>query len=275
MDIFPRIPVELKQLTQWCCWRYENDTKIPVNPSTRGNAGVNWPNTWGTYERAIDVGRIHNLGIAFVLTEADPYVCIDLDKCYRKGVVDDYARGILDLLKGYVELSPSLTGVHVWIKSDMPLNRRTERLEVYSYGRFITMTSRANPQAPSVIPDRTAELMELERVYFPTEKPTVYTPQPVPLEDEEIWTRLFNSRNGATFQALFNGDVSVTRNDHSRGVIFLANMLAMVTDCDAARMKGLLYQTKLVSDKWESRRGNRSWIDLMINDAVNWARKRV
>lgn len=274
MDLFPRIPPELKALPQWVLWTYENDTKVPKNPATLGNAGVNWRNTWSSYDVALRQGSSRNLGIGFVLTPSDPYVCVDLDKCVRKGQVGERTRGILDLLKGYVELSPSLNGLHLWIRSEKPLNRRTEGLEVYSSSRFITMTGRANPNAPKVIPDRTNELLELARRYFPENPHSSYTPQEVPVEDEEIWRRLFNSKNGATFQSLFNGDISVTHNDHSRAVIFLANMLAMMTGGDAARIKSLLYQTGLRSDKWDHKRGNRTWLDLQIEDAIQWSRGR-
>lgn len=274
VDIFPRIPEELKELDQWVLWTYENDTKVPKNPRTGGNSGVNWANTWGSYEDTVFRGAERNLGIGFVLTPEDPYTVIDLDHCWRKGQpLDERTRTILDLLSGYTEASPSLTGLHIWIRSEIPVNRRTSGIEVYSFGRWMTCTGRANPQAPTVIPDRTAELQELIGVFFPDKEYTLESQrQPVPLEDKVIWGRLFNSRNGATFTALFNGDVSVTHNDHSRGVIFLANMLAMMLDGDAPRMKQLLYQTGLVNDKWEERRGNRTWLDHQVEDAILWAR---
>lgn len=136
------------------------------------------------------------------------------------------------------------------------------------------MTGRVNPQAPQIIPARTNELAELIRLFFPRQEPTVYTPQEVPLEDEAIWGRLFHSKNGTTFQSLFNGDVSVAHNDHSRGVIFLANRLALLTDGDAARMRSRMYQTGLVTDKWESKRGGQTWIDYQIKEAIRWANSK-
>lgn len=272
-DLFPRIPEELKELDQWVVWQYENDTKVPKNPSTIRNAGVNWSNTWSSYDHAVEVGQKHNLGIGFVLTPDDPYTCIDLDHCWKKGEpLDDQTRYILDLLQGYTEASPSLTGLHVWIKSEEAVNRRTSGIEIYSYGRWLTMTGRANPQTPQIIPDRTQELQELIARFFTQTplKPNPRASNEVLDDDREIWNRLFNSRNGHIFSALFNGDLSVTRNDHSRGVIFLANMFAMMTNGDRARMERLLRQTALQNEKWDSKRGDKRWIDLEIESALKW-----
>lgn len=271
------VPQELKDLTQWVNWAYEGETKVPKNSRTGGNAAVNYPNTWNTYEAAVERGSKYNLGIGFVLTEADPYTIIDLDDCWgRGGFKNEQAQEIAAVFHGaYIELSPSMTGLHIVLKSELAVNRRTQGIEVYSSGRWITFSGRANPNAPQIIPDRTEELQWLMSQFFPQEAPkTVHNPSEVLPDDAAIWDRLFNSPNGATFQALFNGDVSVTRNDHSRGVIFLANMLAMMTDGDASRMERLLRQTGLANEKWDSKRGNISWLDHQIRDAILWASGR-
>ena len=51
-------------------------------------------------------------------------------------------------------------------------------------------------------------------------------------------------------------------------LVLLANQLAWMTDYDPGRMKGLLYETKLVREKWEERRGDITWIDYQIQDAI-------
>lgn len=93
-------------------------------------------------------------------------------------------------------------------------------------------------------------------------------------DDTELWTRLFNGKNGHIFRSLYAGDTSVCFNDESRAVIFLANRLAVMTDFDEGRIKRLLYQTGLVSDKWESRRGGQTWLDGRIQDAINYMSRR-
>ena len=268
---FQRIPEELQERSQWVNWRIDDEQrKVPVNPHTLRNAGVTWPKTWSEFGQARDVAIEHDLGLGFVLTESDPYTCVDLDACVgSQGSIDGRTREILDLLSGWVELSPSGTGLHVWVRNDEPVSRRTKRLEVYSYWRWMSVTGRSNPEAPLEIPDRTAEVKELFERFMPrVEQPTRIPTQPIPLSDLEVWQQLFDSERGDFYASLCYGDLSVCGDDHSLAVILLANQLASMTDGDAGRMKGLLYDTRLVRDKWEEKRGSTTWIDYQIQDAI-------
>ena len=271
---FERVPEELKDYKQWVNWRVENEKKVPVNPHTLGNAGVAWPNTWSVFEQAQETTRDTGLGLGFVLTEDDSYTCVDLDKCVDpKGEISTDTRAILDLLSGWVELSPSGTGLHIWVKNEQPVNRRTKSIEIYSSDRWMTVTGRCNPTRSLVIPERTVELAELIRRTFPDTSAT-FSPLPTLPDDEDIWQRLFNARSGSFFHSLYRGDTSVCQNDRSRGVIMLANQLALMTDGDAARMKRLLYQTGLVCEKWEEKRGGQTWLDYQIADAISYVSGR-
>jgi putative DNA primase/helicase len=268
---YTRIPEELQELPQWVNWRMDQGSKVPVNPHTLHNAGVNWPKTWSEFGQAREVALERELGLGFVLTEADPYTCVDLDACVGRDMqIDAQIREILDLLQGWVELSPSETGLHVWVRNERPISRRTKEIEVYSYGRWMSVTGRSNPNATLEIPDRTAEVEELCARYLPTPEPPKYSPppEPVPLSDTEVWDNLFHSDRGDVYQRLYDGDTSASRNDHSLAVILLANQLAWLTDFDAVRMRRLLYATNLVRPKWKERRGDITWIDYQIRDAI-------
>jgi putative DNA primase/helicase len=215
------------------------------------------------------VGEKLGLGIGFVLTPNDPYTCIDLDKVIANRCLEPRAQLLLDLVHGYVELSPSGTGLHIWVKCREVINRRTKGIEIYSSQRWMTITGRANPSAPKVIPDQTDEVAQLIEQYFPAEETTVFhAPQETTVDDHELWERLFRSKHGDFVQALYRGDLSVVSNDHSRGVIMLANLLAVFTDGDEARMKQMFLQTGLVNDKWFEKRGAVTWIEYQIRDAV-------
>ena len=275
--LLTRVPEELRAYPQWVNWYQAGKHKIPVNPATLGSAGVHWETTWAPFPQAVATAVRHRLGVGFVLTEADPYTCVDLDRCVGEGgQVSEQTRAILAGLSGYVELSPSGAGLHIWIKTDQPLNRRTRGIEIYSSARWITVTDRSNPHAPREIPERTAELAQLVRVYFPESTRVFVAPPTAPsaADDEALWQRLFTSHHGAFFTSLFAGDTSVCYNDHSRAVIMLANQLALLTDGDAARVKRLLYQTGLVTEKWEERRGTMTWIDFQIQDAIRYVAER-
>lgn len=264
-----RVPAELKQYDQWVNWHPAAARKVPLNPHTRGHAGVNWPATWASYAHALENANRHALGLGFVLTPEDPYLCVDLDHCVgTHGEVSAPTRALLDLLAGYVELSPSGTGLHIWVKSAVAVNRRRPELEIYASGRWMTMTGRHHPQAPPEIPERTDAIVELVHRYFPGEEQS--TAMQTVRSDDELWQTLFASAHGLFFQSLFRGDITVAHNDPSRAVILLANQLARMTDLDAVRVKRLLYQTNLVRPKWEERRGSSTWLDQQILNAIRY-----
>ena len=267
---YTRIPDELQDLPQWVNWRREDGRKIPVNPHTLGNAGVNWPGTWADFDQARDTAMQRQLGLGFVLTVDDPYTCVDLDDCVReRGQIDLRTRQILDLLSGWVELSPSGQGLHIWVKNDRPVSRRTSQIEVYSYGRWMSVTGRSNPRNRLEIPERTEQVATLFEQFMPrVERPYRIPTEPESLDDLEIWQHLLEGDNGEFYSRLYDGDLAACGNDHSLAVIVLANKLAELTDFNPQRMKSLLYETSLVRDKWEEPRGDITWIDYQINDAI-------
>jgi putative DNA primase/helicase len=271
-----RVPQELQAYRQWVNWRVVDGRKVPVNPATRGNAGVHWPNSWASFEQARATAIHAHLGVGFVLTDHDPYTVLDLDHCLgEEGQVSEPVQALIDLLAGYVELSPSGTGLHIWVKSEMLINRRRPGLEVYSNARWMTFTGLSHGHGRLDIPERTAAVAELVSVYFPEVARGLGTPSELQDDDVALWQRLFASKHGAFFESLYRGDISVCYNDHSRAVIMLANQLARLTDLDAARMKRLLYQTGLVRQKWEEKRGKSgTWLDYQILDAIRYVARR-
>ena len=67
-----------------------------------------------------------------------PCVGIDLDKCRNaeSGVIELWAKEIIEKLNSYTEISPSGTGIHIWVKGAIPkTGRRKGRIEIYDSGR--------------------------------------------------------------------------------------------------------------------------------------------
>jgi putative DNA primase/helicase len=61
----------VKELAQWINWRYGNRdgkvTKVPICPHTGELAAVDRPETWGTYQEAVQAAREHSYdGVGFV-----------------------------------------------------------------------------------------------------------------------------------------------------------------------------------------------------------------
>ena len=104
-------------------------------------ASVTDPRTWATYEKA----RAASDRVGIVL--GDGLGCIDLDHCVTDGVVAPWARGVIAQHRDgahLIELSPSGTGVHIFLPMDEAPGRKIRdgevQMEIYSRARFMTVT---------------------------------------------------------------------------------------------------------------------------------------
>lgn len=75
----------------------------------------------------------------------------------------------------------------------------------------------------------------------------------VGLDDQTLLDALFRSKNGPLYQALWAGDLSPAKGDHSKADQMLANGLAWLTGRDLYRMDSLFRQSGLMRDKWADR----------------------
>lgn len=140
---------------QWVVWRFEDTesakpTKVPYSANTGRLASVSDPNTWATFDQALHAATTSNWydGIGFVLTEADPYAFIDLDDTKGDQVALDRQIKIFNEFDSYAERSPSKAGLHIIIKGGLQSGRRRSFIEIYSSGRYMTMTGDVYRDAP-------------------------------------------------------------------------------------------------------------------------------
>ena len=154
--IVENIPEQLTERPQWVCWRLEErdgkPTKVPYIAGGVGRASSTDLMTWRTFEEAFeDVKKGRRDGIGFVFCSADPFCGIDLDNCRdpETGAVEAWAQKLIDSVKeGYVEASPSGTGLHIIVEGTVReggVQRKVPpngKLEVYSRDRFFTITGR-------------------------------------------------------------------------------------------------------------------------------------
>ena len=150
MTNIENIPQELKDLPQWVNWRWEKtekgkDTKPLYESKTGWKANHSDPLTWGPFERAVkslDAGFGFH-GIGFVFSKDDPFCGIDLDKCRDavSGNVEPWAVKIVKDFDSYTEISPSETGLKIFIKGKLPGGGiKTKHVEVYDRLRYFTVT---------------------------------------------------------------------------------------------------------------------------------------
>lgn len=129
---------ELKALPQWVGY---DAAKVPLSVDG-GRASSTNPATWSSYAAA--VAKFGDR-VGFVLTAADPYCVIDIDHCRdaATGEIEPRAQAVIDRFNSYTEVSPSGTGIHIWMRATKPGGRcRTGAVEVYSEGRFMTVTDK-------------------------------------------------------------------------------------------------------------------------------------
>src|SRR5579864_3899506 len=166
------IPSELRDRKQWVVWKHD---KVPYNPRSHDLASTKDPSTWSSFGDAVTA--CHNgmfKGIGFVFTAADPFVGVDLDHCRNPdtGAIEPWAKSIVDPLDSYTEISQSGTGLHVFVKGNLPGKKRKKSvpgggaLEMYDSGRYFTMTGNRLDGTPEEINDRNDQIQTLYRKFF-------------------------------------------------------------------------------------------------------------
>jgi len=270
------IPETLREREQWVCWREEErdgkPTKIPVTPAAGGFASATDPETWASFETALDyTGTEHADGIGFVFTDDDPIVGVDLDDCRDPETddIDDAALDIIERLDSYTEVSPSGTGYHVLITGELPDGRnRRGSIELYDTARFFTVTGDHVEQTPTRVARRQDALTAIHREYVQdTERDTGAESEQrdsagnesasgsaadvdVDLEDEDLLEKARHASNGEKFERLWNGDTA-GYDSHSEADMALCCLLAFWTGGDQTQMEQLFRQSGLMREKWD------------------------
>ena len=153
-----RAPQQLIALNQWVLWRMHEGRKCPFQLNGRF-AKTTDPSTWAPYEIVLREWLTHSRrweGIGYVFTEDDDFAGIDLDDCLTNQTLKPWVRPIIERLSDtYLEISPSGNGLKAFIVGT-PANEARFPLgdggvEIYSKGRYFTVTGRAFNQAPYVL----------------------------------------------------------------------------------------------------------------------------
>jgi hypothetical protein len=168
------VPSSPKSLRRWVCWGWKwNGRKFdkpPLQLDGRLAASDN-PATWTDYPAALGAHRAGRFdGIGFVLGRDNDtgaiYSGLDLDKHRNPetGELSGLAQYALGILQTYAEVSPSRTGAKALALGDLPRGRRADHergIELYSAGRYFTVTGRRLPGLPAEVMDRAPELARL------------------------------------------------------------------------------------------------------------------
>ncbi len=270
------IPLCLRQRPQWVCWRYlqrgGKPTKCPISALTGQKASATDPSTWATFAQALEGHRAGpDLdGIGFVFSQDDPFAGVDLDDCIDDGGrIKPWAQSIIEQLGSYAEISPSGTGVKVFVqarKTDARCRKpyHDGEVEIYDHDRFFTVTGRMLDGVPADVRDCQAEFDQVQRLVFGAKAnaaPRSATPSNnghTHLGDDEIIARASGGKHGAEFSGLFKGHWQGRFPSQSEADASLVCRLAFYAR-DPAQLDRLFRSSGLMRPKWDEQHGARTY----------------
>jgi Protein of unknown function (DUF3987) len=216
--MFDNFPSELKILPQWVLWRLQGrngkPTKVPYTIWGEPASSTK-PDNWSTFDAAKDAFFSADgwySGIGFVLTDGDPYAFIDLDDPAK--IADEEGRAklaalqmsIFESFSGYAEVSPSGKGCHIIVKGGLPAGVNRGGVELYSSGRYMTVTGNVIRNDPIV--DQNIKLNDLYdflakgSIAQTKEAPSEYVGCDLTAADSEILLIAAKAKNGSKFSDL-------------------------------------------------------------------------
>lgn len=267
-------PEELKAYPQWVLWRSvakpdKSYTKLPYSAHNGGMASTSDPSTWASYDVALASSKRLVTGIGFVLTENDPYAFIDLDNpTTDPRIPHDEVSSIIERqmkieesFDSYSEISPSGTGLHIIVKGAVPRGRKRQKVELYSTGRFMTITGETYKDKP--IADRT-DLLKLlwDEIGGNDDGENIEVRENEQrYDDSTIHGQAANAANSDKFLALWNGRwLDVGYASQSEADFALINILSFYSR-NVEQIKRMFYLSAL-GQRDKAKR--KTYLDKMI-----------
>lgn len=246
----------MKERKNFILWKLETDAKgrqrkIPYSPLYDGKASTTNPDTWTTYENAMEslkTGKYN--GIGYVLDEG--IVFIDLDHCRAAdGSLTPLAHNIIgNFTDTFVEISQSKTGLHIFALGTIPQAVETKAIEMYVSKRYAALTGSA------VYPldlSKAQERIDVLYAYCSRGRIKPKESKSLPqgellLSEQDIIRKAIESKNGEVFEDLLNGNwqgYCIGDGTQSSADLKFANALAFWCGCDETVMQNIFRQSGL------------------------------
>lgn len=255
----------------WVNWRFEiqedgKQTKVPCMPNGE-KAKINDSSTWNTFDEVIAVqDRFNGIGIVFT----GSLLGVDIDHCIVDGNVSPEITAFVEKAKTYTEVSPSETGLHLYLKLTEPMVLERKRsphngsgnYECYTTDRYFTVTSRpwtVSHPLRTVTPEEATNILRLIGYPWKTETsvPThTISKEMVSLDNEALLKKMFSSKKGTKIEALYNGDTSAFGGDDSAADASLCSHLAFWTGGDVSRVESMWLASPLGNRSKTQERGD-------------------
>ena len=289
------VPIELQAFPHFVVWRAEprppaKPAKVPYCPLDGRCASVSQSTDWTSLNQALAVVADFD-GLGFVFAKSDPFAGVDLDGCRDpiSGTIAPWALDIIQQLDTYTEVSPSGSGVKLFLRGALPgRGRRFGRIELYDNERYFTLTGQHVPGTPTTVNDRGAELLRLlerldDRPTLPVSTtPTGWRFAPVdvvstggggPADQALVLQKALDAANGDKFARLWRGDKSEYDDDWSRADLALCRLLARHAGRYAVLIDTLFRRSGLMRPKWDEQRGDVTYGQRTIQKALEPLRR--
>src|SRR5215207_712247 len=249
------VPKEMQELDQWVMWKKESRKGKPTKvlyQTNRKRADSTQSATWTTFEATLETLKGGNYfdGVGFVFSLEDPYCGGDIDEA-----TEEEARPWIESFDSYTERSPSGEGFHIICKAKVPKGTNRAEGELYSSGRFFTMTGDVVHDAPireaqDAADEFYAFLRRHESSEAKLEERTSEATSP-PMTDAEVVRLAENAKNGHDFSVVYRGGGSF-KSDSERD-LSLASRLAFWTQ-DEAQIERIMRGSGCAREKWDKHR---------------------
>ena len=242
--LYDNIPAILKPHRNWVVWGIRDASlKNPFNPASLlvgkpQPAKASVRETWGCYQHAVECverGLAQGIGYEF---DGNGIYGVDLDHVIDGSVLKPEAHEIVGKLVSYTEVSPSGTGLHIFVLApgaEIKRHRKKDYfLEIYGEGRYFTVTGNLYGDI-NTVSTRKAELQAVHDKYLLHEPAQRALPHPVPTPSarQERFLRIGLQRD-KVFAALWAGQRR--HGNESADDIALMNKLAYWCNADTGVM---------------------------------------
>ncbi len=245
---YENLPEELKRDPSWVLHR----KKQPYQ-ANRQRAATDDPATWATFREVVDAYEQGDFfdGVGFVFHDGNLFAGVDVDD-----TTEEQAREWIDRFDSYAERSPSGNGFHIIVKAELPNGTKRKAGELYSCGRFFTMTAdvvRDSPvrDAQDVAEEYYAHLRKDDQKPRHSVSPATHFDTP-DLADDQVLRLLERARNAHVFAAIYAG-VKGTLASDSELDMSLANRIAFYSQ-DEAQVERIMRGSGCVRPKWDKHR---------------------
>jgi len=241
------------------------------------------PKNWMPADVAYNTSALLGLHVGFVFTVNDPFFFLDIDKCLgADGQWSEMAHTLCRMFPlSYKEISQSGQGLHIFGSGVFPEHscKNTKLgIEFYTQDRYVMLTGTGATGDPNAVEQDS--INHLVETYFPPVADVIsseWTTGPClewkgEIDDEALIMKMVTS--GQNLADLWNNNVDALAQryphdskpyDASSADAALCSHLAFWTGKDCERMKRLMWQSRLVRDKWTK---HKSYLQRTILNAI-------